>query len=453
MKLMRSLLCITMVFSLLTGCSSNEDFDVDEVLEKLEENQDSTLSSEVTMEMVMDVSVEAEGTKIDMNVDMAADIATVFGEDVNDSTSYMSLDMTMNALGLNESSLFEMYLVTNNDDVTTYSNEGEGWVKSTTATNEVLDLYSTTEEITDMSDVLSPKAAGKKDINGVECYVIELTLDQDSMDYSEYEEFADLSSLEEFSLTMELYVSTEDYMMMGLYADLSTFGNELFESVMGMGAQSGTEGYEVKVNEFYIDLKAKEYGKLDEIIIPDEVLEAESDSLYDYDYDYDYETVEGDVSTQTGAWHSLKTSTPHGDVTLNETTIGDLFGYGYTDTFEEFTAETTEMDDEYISTFFDKGDISFYASTGYGASADSIQDLKIDTISLDEESKDLSLPGGIKYGSTLSEVEEAYGEANTYTTWSNTESTNLNYSSDNAYLSIDIEDGVVVDIMMGYIEY
>ncbi len=447
MKLFKKVLCMLLLAGLVTGCSDSGSFDVEEVLAKVGESMDEQTSSEMELKMVMDLGVSMEGMSIDVLMTVDGVTQQVYGDTAGVAeTSYIEMDITAELMGQETTETMESYTTFVDGELVTYANDGYGWYVSYSDASELTGLLSSTSSIYEAVEAFNPTAAGKKEINGVESYVIELVMTEENIgDVSEeIEGFEDIKDmLSGVELPMELYVSTEDYTITGMYMDMEPFASSLLGSMMGL--QEDLEGVEINVGEFYIEVAATSYGEHDDLVVPQEVLdEVGGSSSTSGETEYSYEEVEGDVSTQTDLWTDYTITTSLGDIVANETTLAEVFAMGFVDYFEEVTADTTE--ESSVSSFFTSENAEFYGSTNYEESGET-QELVFDYLSLDYDSGNATIAGGIGYGSSIDEVIAAYGEPNYYHIWNDGE-VELYYESDDALLEISAYDDVVEDITL-----
>ncbi len=442
MKMFRKGLAVLLLAFLVTGCS-NDSFDVMEVVSKAEETMEQVTSYGTETKMIMDVKVSIEDESMSLLLDLSANTKSAFGDE---NITYNEVVVTAEAFGESSSENIEMYAVETNDTITTYSNDGLGWYDSTGFGTGLTDFEVVYSNLSASLESFNAKAAGKEEVNGIESYVIELTVDKDTIDEIGGEEIFDaLGGLHvegELEIPVRIYISTADYSMVGIHFDYKNFAEEIFKT-SGIIPGVDEDDLSVEVNDFYMSIYANNYGEYDDLTIPQEVLDESNGGV---DSEFTFEKVEGDVSTQTNLWTNAILYTGDGEITLGTTTLADLFALGFTDYFGEITPETVEIDS--VSSIFIRDNTEIYISGDLYESSDSIQDTVLDYVSIDSYSIDVTLEGGIGYGSSQDDVIALYGEPNIYRIWNDGE-IELEYQYDNIYLEISIYDGIVKDITIG----
>lgn len=175
-KIVALSLCLILVLGLLAGCE--KAMDAKTLLQKMEEVNKNQTAMSGKMSMEMDMSMGVTGITMNMGMKLNGDMA------VDTETGKMFTDMTVGIelLGQSEEESMQMYGVTEDGVMTTYTYEEltDTWVKAT----EEQDITSQYEEImtfqTDLAEIPEDKlslAKEKETVNGRECYV--LTVDMD----------------------------------------------------------------------------------------------------------------------------------------------------------------------------------------------------------------------------------------------------------------------------------
>lgn len=181
-KIVALSLCLIMVLGLLAGCE--KAMDAKTLLQKMEEVGKNQTAMSGKMSMEMDMSMGITGITMNMGMKLNGDMA------VDTETGKMYTDMTVGVevLGQTEEESMQMYGVTEDGVMTTYTYEEltDTWVKAT----EEQDMTSQYEEMltfqADLSEIPEDKlslAKEKEKVNGKECYV--LTIDMDGAYFDE----------------------------------------------------------------------------------------------------------------------------------------------------------------------------------------------------------------------------------------------------------------------------
>lgn len=290
--------------AMLCGFDSAET--ADSVLNKMQEA--SSAQTDVTMGMTMNVDIalnmdDGENTaslpiKLNADFDVAATTEPL--------AMKMEGSMNMSALAQNEAVTMKMYGVTNDagafetyvyqDDATT----GEsGWIYGSDDSINYAELMEKSKSMTTnaselaeygLTFELAPEAA---DFEGTECYLLTTTIDSATLNtiFSKTSELtgqdltADenvamaLSMLDGLKMNISYYVSTADYMPLGMHIDMNDSDLTTLTSVIqgllagAAGDEAAATTIELALNDVSIDASTT-YGAIDPITVPDEAIAA-----------------------------------------------------------------------------------------------------------------------------------------------------------------------------------
>ncbi len=311
--------------TMLCGFDSAET--ADSVLDKMQEA--SSTQTDMTMGMAMNVDVavnmdDGENTA-SLPITLTADL------DIAATTEPLAMQMEgnvkMSALTQDESITMKMYGVTNDegafetyiyqDDATT----GEaGWVYGSDDSINYAELMEQSKSMaTNASDLteygltfeLAPEAA---DFEGTECYLLTTTIDTETLntiltksgeltgqDLTADENYAMvLAMLDGLKMNISYYVSTADFMPVGIHIDMNdsdlTTLTSVIEGLFAGAAEDDAAAttVELVLNDVSIDASTT-YGDIEPITVPEEAIAAvESGEAQSLD------SLEEDVTNEIG---------------------------------------------------------------------------------------------------------------------------------------------------------
>lgn len=311
--------------AMLCGFDSAET--ADSVLDKMQEA--SSTQTDMTMGMAMNVDVavnmdDGENTA-SLPITLTADL------DIAATTEPLAMQMEgnvkMSALTQDESITMKMYGVTNDegafetyiyqDDATT----GEaGWVYGSDDSINYAELMEQSKSMaTNASDLteygltfeLAPEAA---DFEGTECYLLTTTIDTETLntiltksgeltgqDLTADENYAMvLAMLDGLKMNISYYVSTADFMPVGIHIDMNdsdlTTLTSVIEGLFAGAAEDDAAAttVELVLNDVSIDASTT-YGDIEPITVPEEAIAAvESGEAQSLD------SLEEDVTNEIG---------------------------------------------------------------------------------------------------------------------------------------------------------
>ena len=148
-KIVALSLCLILVLGLLAGCE--KAMDAKTLLQKMEEVSKNQTAMSGKMSMEMDMSMGVTGITVNMGMKLNGDMAV----DVEAGKMFADMTVGVEVLGQTEEESMQMYGVTEDGVMTTYTYEEltDTWVKAT----EEQDITSQYEEImtfqTDLAEI------------------------------------------------------------------------------------------------------------------------------------------------------------------------------------------------------------------------------------------------------------------------------------------------------------
>ncbi len=251
MKNMKKALALVLVFAMLfvvAGCGNKDnggskaDLTAREVADKMIEatGKVKSVQNDVTFKMDIKMSIGAEGESFDM--DMAMDMAMQTIISTDPTTGYFKTEMTMDAMGMNETETTEVYLVEEDGELVTYTyyDYDDSWMREIADeeyTDKITESTSTYNYLKDMKD--EELTLAKENLDDKETYVLSFTVSGDFLEEMgmDMEELMgagmDISTL---SFPMTLYIDTETFLPVRAVTTidgLSQFFNDMMKETMG----------------------------------------------------------------------------------------------------------------------------------------------------------------------------------------------------------------------------
>jgi len=199
----------------------------------------------------------------------------------------------------------------------------------------------------------------------------------------------------------------------------------------------------------------------DEKKLTNDEIENVSEETEKVEDSYNYETIDGDVSTQTHAWETLKFTVNGETIKLNETRLNTLLDIGYTIddmSVGAYEVEAKEHKSVYLITNNKNSDSSWDYNSQINIAnekdtAQKVNDCLIIGFSCynqEEAEKVIIFPENITFGSTETEIIAAYGEANTIIIFDNSKTMYYLSEDNKTILNIGIKNGKVIFLSIGY---
>lgn len=395
-----------MTAALLSGCGKGTKATPENLLRDMTDNAEKIESTLMNVKFNIEMSAGTDSVLISMDMDMESTV------DPEASHGKGTIDFEMSGTSFGTET--EMYTVKEDDQYVTYTMMENEWTK------EVTDEEDTLGNVEGMSGSIEEYAdkfqleKGLVDVNGEECY--ELTgelegdifaemLQSDMMDsFSGYgldeETVADMV----FPCTIDIY--RNGILPARIYFDLT----DTFEPML--------EDSGVTASDCYIEMTFMEYDSVDEIVVPDEALNAEESGDSTGDIGGSVKPAEpAEQSADLGDdWESYTVQINDTVVTL-PCTIADLEAAGVK-LDSEYTPEDYVVNaGEYELAWFmnDNGNEIMVDMINNTDGPLELKDCLVGGISVssyDVEDGGLTVifPGGIQIGSAGTDVLAAYGE-------------------------------------------
>ncbi len=399
-----------MTATLLSGCGGKTKATPENLLKDMTDNAGAIES--VLMKLDLQMRMESAGEEL--GIGMTMDIEST----VEPEMSYAKGDLSLEMSGSSLSTEMEMYSEKEGDQYVTYTLMENEWTK------EIADETKTLGEVDRMTGDIEEYADRFKleedlvDVEGKECF--ELTGELDGEMFSEMLQSNMMDSFSGYGLSEDVVSDMVFPCDIDIYRDSilpARISFDLTDTFDTMMADSG-----VTAQECYMEIVFTEYDSIEEIVIPDEALEAAEDSsgLLD-DFGDDTSSVTPAVQVEPGeglgeSWESYTVQINDTVVTL-PCTMADLEAAGVAlDT--DYTPENYVVNaGEYELVWFMNENGSEIMVTMYNTtdSAIEVKDclvgrITVDSYDLEDGGLTVIFPGGIQIGSAEADVLAAYGE-------------------------------------------
>ena len=398
-----------MAAALLSGCGGRTKATPENLLRDMTEKMDKEES--VVMNLKFNINLSAGGEELAVGMDMDMEVTA------EPEASHAKGEVSFDIAGSGMSTEMEMYSVEEDGQYVTYTMmEGE-WTKEAADEEESLgDIEGMTGDIRDYADKFE-LGEDLAEINGEDCFELTGELDGDILSEIFLSDMLDSFSgygLDEETVSDMVFPCTID-----IYKDTILPARILFDLTDAFGPAMEDAG--VAASDCYMEMTFMEYGSVDEIVVPDEALEAEAGSGLLDDFSDDGGSVKPAGPAEQSAdlgddWDSYTVQINDTVVTL-PCTIAELEAAGVT-LDREYTPEDYVVNaDEY--------ELAWFAdANGNELMVDMINntdgplELKdclvggISVYSYDVEDGGLTVifPGGIQIGTAEADALAAYGE-------------------------------------------
>ena len=398
-----------MAAALLSGCGGRTKATPENLLRDMTEKAEEVGSVEMNVKFNIKLGSGSEELSMGMDMDMEAT--------TEPEASHGKGEVNFDIVGNSMSTEMEMYSVKEEDQYVTYTMMNGQWTKEAADEEETLgDVEGMTGNIGEYAD----KFELEKDlveINGEECFELNGELEgdifaemiqSDMMDsFSGYGLDEETVSDMVFPCTIDIY--KDSILPARIYFDLT----DTFEPML--------EDAGVTASDCYMEMTFMKYDSVDEIVVPDEALEAEEGSGLLDDFSDDGDSVKpvepAEQSADLGSdWESYTVQINDTVVTL-PCTLADLEATGVTldreYTPEDYVVNTGEYE---LAWFMDaNGNELMIDMINNTDGPIELKDCLVGGItvySYDVEDGSLTVifPGGIQIGSAQEDVLAAYGE-------------------------------------------
>ena len=403
-------LAAVMTAALLAGCGGKTKATPENLLRDMTDKAEKVESTVMNVKFNIKLSSGSEELSMGMDMDMEAT--------TEPEASHGKGEVSFDIAGSSMSTEMEMYSVKEDDQYVTYTMMDGQWTKEAADEEEALgDVEGMTGNIEEYADKFELEQ-DLAEINGKDCFELSGELDgdifsemiqSDMMDsFSGYGLDEETVSDMVFPCTIDIY--KDSILPARIYFDLT----DTFEPML---EESG-----VTASDCYIEMTFTEYDSVDEIVVPDEALEAEEGSGLLDDFGGDSGSVTpaepAEQSADLGSdWESYTVQVNDTVVTL-PCTIADLEAAGVT-LDREYTPEDYVVNaGEYELAWFmnDNGNEIMVDMINTTDGPLELKDCLVGGISVssyDVEDGGLTVifPGGIQIGTAEADVLAAYGEA------------------------------------------
>lgn len=268
-------LAAAMTAALLSGCGGKPKAvkaTPENLLRDMADRVDDIESVLMNIQFEMELSGGAEAMAIGFDIDMESTM--------DPEKSYAKGVISIGMSGTSFDTELEMYSVEEEDQYVTYTKVADQWTKETDSAEEALgDMEGMAGDIEEYADHFELES-DLAEINDRECFELTGELEGDifadlfasgMMDsFSEYGIDEDAAADMVLPCTVDIY--RDSILPARIYFDLT----DILEPMM---EQSG-----IAASDYYVEITFMEYDSVEEIIVPDEALEAEEEgTLKDFD--------------------------------------------------------------------------------------------------------------------------------------------------------------------------
>lgn len=271
MKNMKKALALILVFAMLfvvAGCGNKDDdggsgskakLTAREVADKMIEatGKVKSVQNDITCNITISMAMNADGEEFSMDMEMDMAMQSITSNDP--VAGYFKTEMTMDAMGMNETETTEIYVVEEDGEYVSYTyTESDGSWERSIADEQYQEKLSegadTYNYLKDMKDDDLNLAKKTEEIDGKDTYVLSFTI---SGDYLE-EMGMNLEELmgagldtSKISFPMTLYIDTETFLPVRAVTTIDGLG-DLLNEMMGesMGDIGGEMNIDVKCEDF-----------------------------------------------------------------------------------------------------------------------------------------------------------------------------------------------------------
>lgn len=251
----------------ITGCGKVTS---ESILKSMSQNMSKEENYKIDMLMDLKAGGTVQGLSVDINMNMDMGMKINTNPEIAHAEGNMSLEM----LGMDQSSPLEVYTVKEGDNTVSYSKTGEeGWTKEVQGDlSKNLNAYDFKEFEKLASNLELEK--NTTDLNGVECYALKGILDGEALStlldsaLSAMNDSAEImgdANWAEIKIPIEFYITKKDSMPVKMSLDLQSMMLEVMKSA---GAQ---EEVEFNCEKCTFDLKFGSFGEVETITLPEDV--------------------------------------------------------------------------------------------------------------------------------------------------------------------------------------
>lgn len=398
-----------MAAALLSGCGGKTKATPENLLRDMKERAEKVESTVMNVKFNINMSSGGEELAVGMDMDMEAT--------AEPEAAHGKGEISFDIAGSSMSTEMEIYSVKEDDQYMTYTMmEGE-WTKEASDEEEALgDVEGMTGNIEEYADQFE-LAEELAEVNGEECF--ELTGELDGDTFSAMIQSDMMDSFSGYGLDEETVSDMTFPCTIDIYKDSILPARILFDLTDTFETMMEDSG--VTASDCYMEMTFTEYDSVDEIVVPDEALEAEEGSGLLEDFSDDGGSVKpaepAEQSSELGAdWETYTVQINDTVVTL-PCTIADLEAAGVT-LDREYTPE------DYVVNAGEYELAWFMNENGNEIMVDMINNtdgplelkdclvggITVDSYEVEDGGLTVIFPGGIQIGTAQADVLAAYGE-------------------------------------------
>lgn len=376
-----------------------------------------------SMEAVMNMGLSMSDGTDSMEMNMSMDLQST----TDPQAAYINGDIDMNVSGMKIGTSIEAYQVKEDKKDVTYMKIMEQWMRTEADEEETaaLEQLETLKDFGDMADSFTLAEKTVK-VEGVECFELTGTikgetfaevLNQDFLDSMGIGEIMDEKTIEKLEIPCTIDISKSDILPVKMNMDMKDTMEKAMESMY-----EGDE--EISIEEYYMEIIYKDFDKVEEIAVPDEVKKA---------------AVDEDLDLEDSLGAEPKTSKANLEPVEQKAELGenwDSFTVQVNDkvltfpcTFEDMEAAGLKLDEEFTPgdqeveageydfayMVDDKGNMVTFEISNSGNETKALRDCLVTGISVYDYSLEYGgltviLPGGVQIGMEKDSVIEKYGE-------------------------------------------
>ena len=398
-----------MAAALLSGCGGKTKATPENLLRDMTEKAGKVESAVMNLKLNITLSSGTEELATELNMDLE----TTADPEVSHGKGEASFDIA----GSSMSTEMETYTVKEDDRYMTYTLLNGEWAKEETSGMEALgDIGGMTGGMRDYADKFE-LGTELTEINGEDCF--ELTGELDGDIFSQIIQSDMMDSFSGYGLDEETVSDMVFPCTIDIYKETILPARILFDLTDTFAPAMEDAG--VTASDCYMEITFMEYDSVDEIVVPDEALEAEEGSGLLDDFSDDGDSVKpaepAEQSADLGSdWESYTVQINDTVVTL-PCTLADLEAAGVT-LDREYTPE------DYVVNAGEYELAWFMDANGNEIMVDMVNNtdgplelkdcfvggISVDSYDLEDSGLTVIFPGGIQIGTAQEDVLAAYGE-------------------------------------------
>ena len=294
-------MCMLLAFALV-GCGKKVDAKT--LIETAFNQLKDANSYEGDMTFDVGISMTDASQSTSMGIGGSMYTASCTSED-GEVTDYNKISVTVDFFGFSQAVETEEYVVTTEDNVTTYTLSDGTWSKTVGTTEDNVEEARNELSNLDLSSLYSLFTVGDKteNFNGYDCYVLDAVLTQDSIANimaqipadseagKALESYSSVKDKLDFSIAVKIYIDKESNNLVSLSVSLDNISEDTLRELF-----SSTEDADVtvSVDKFAFSISFTNIDEVGGIDIPEDALNAEEgtgvldDTIISSDEDADF---------------------------------------------------------------------------------------------------------------------------------------------------------------------